>query len=193
MTDPAIKENNTPPAGTPPKEEPVNIPVERASENKYVEEKDLLNWQAPARPFKRRNREYWVTIFSIAALLAFILFLAEGIMPVVLIVSLSFLYYVLSTVQPESVTYKITNRGIKIVDRYTYWDAITRFWFAKKLDGDLLVFETLNFPGRMELVVLSKDLEQIRNILLKYIPEEKPAQTPVDKATDWISKKLPNN
>jgi len=63
-------------------------------------ERDLVVWIAPARPFKRRDRQFYVTTFAIAGIVSLILFLAEGLMPVLLIVSLVFLYYVLSTVEP---------------------------------------------------------------------------------------------
>src|SRR3989344_2388837 len=84
---------------------------------RFEPEKDLHSWKAPSRPFKKRGREFWVTVLSIAALLAFVLFLAEGVMPVILIISLVFLFYVLSTVTPEEIEYKITNRGVKVADK----------------------------------------------------------------------------
>ena len=157
---------------------------------RFEPEKDLHSWKAPSRPFKKRGREFWVTVLSIAALLAFVLFLAEGVMPVILIISLVFLFYVLSTVTPEEIEYKITNRGVKVADKTTNWDFLTRYWFEKKLGSDVLVFESLNFPGRLETVALEKDVPKIKEVLKKYVPEEKPEQTTFDKASDWVSNKL---
>ena len=77
-------------------------------------ERNLVTWTAPARPFKRRDRQFYVTTFAIAGIVSLVLFLAEGVMPVILIISLVFLYYVLSTVEPENIEYKATTRGIKI-------------------------------------------------------------------------------
>ena len=62
---------------------------------KLEPEKDLFAWRAPARPFKRRNKEFWTRIMVIAAIFGLILFLIEGAMPVILIISIIFLYYVL--------------------------------------------------------------------------------------------------
>src|SRR3990172_4343122 len=61
-------------------------------------ERDLITWTAAGRPFKRRDRQFYVTIFAMAGIVSLVLFLAEGFMPVLLIISLVFLYYVLSTV-----------------------------------------------------------------------------------------------
>src|ERR1700690_777652 len=76
-------------------------------------ERELLVWTAPARPFKRHDRQFYTTVFAIAGIISLVLFLAEGLMPVVLIVALVFLYYVLSTVPPENIEYKITSKGVK--------------------------------------------------------------------------------
>ena len=94
-------------------EEPQTVVVRREPE------KDLVIWTAPARPFKRRGRQFYVTVFAIAGIVSLILFLAEGIMPVILIISLVFLYYVLSTVQPEDIEYKVTTKGIRIANKLT--------------------------------------------------------------------------
>src|SRR3990167_8157189 len=116
-------------------------------------ERELIAWVAPARPFKRRDRQFYVTTFAIAGIVGLILFLAEGLMPVLLIISLVFLYYVLSTVEPEKVEYKVTNKGIKIAGKDTFWPNLTRFWFTKRMDQEMMVVETIFIPGRIELVI----------------------------------------
>lgn len=154
-------------------------------------EKDLFTWTAPARPFKRRNREFWVTVISIASITSIVLFLAEGVMPVILVVSLLFLFYVLTTVEPEKIEYKITNYGIKIADKKTEWNLINRFWFSKRFDDTLLVFETRTLTGRLEFVILPYDKDKIKSFLSKYVREEESAPSRLDKLANWLSKKLP--
>jgi hypothetical protein len=157
---------------------------------RYIPEKELFNWTAKSRPFKKRAREYWVTIVAIAALLSFIMFLAEGTMPVILIISVVFLYYVLSTVEPHEVNFKITDKGIRIENKLTEWNILTRYWFVKRLDSNTLNFETTVFPGKIEMVVEEKDVPKFKSLLSKYLPEEEPEKTSVDKASDWVSKKI---
>lgn len=156
-------------------------------------ERDLATWRAPARPFKRRNKEFYVTIVAIAAIVGLILFLVEGFMPVILIISLVFLFYVLNTVEPEEIEYKITSKGIKVVDKRTGWEAMVRFWFSRRFDSELLVVETLTLPGRMELVVSPEQKEEIKRALLRYLPEEKAPPSSLDRAANWFSKKLPGS
>ncbi len=156
-------------------------------------ERDILTWTAPARPFKRRDRQFYVTTFAIAGIVALILFLAEGFIPVLLIVSLVFLYYVLSTVEPERIEYKVTNRGIKIGGKLTEWPFLTRFWFGKRFDSELLIIETTFLPGRMELVINPEIKENLKREISAYIPFEEIPASNLDKVTDWFSKKLPGN
>src|SRR3989344_1914801 len=128
-------------------------------------EQDLFAWRAPSRPFKTRSREFYVTLFAITGLVGLILFIAEGAMPVVLLIAIVFLFYILSTVAPEEIEYRITNRGIKIAGSKTDWQMMGRFWFTRRMESDLLVIETFTIPGRLELVVKSEEIETIRKNL----------------------------
>ena len=156
-------------------------------------ERDLVSWRAPARPFKRRDRQFYVTTFAIAGIVALVVFLAEGIMPVLLIISLVFLYYVLTTVQPEEIEYKITNRGIRIDGKITEWQFLNRYWFSKRFDTELLVFETVLLPGRIEMVINSEVKESLRKEVSAYIPYEEVPASGFDRLTDWFAKTLPGN
>jgi len=158
---------------------------------KPVKEKTLVTWKAPARPFKRRDREFYVTSLAIAGIIALILFLVEGFMPVILVISFVFLFYVLSTVPPEDIEYQVTTFGVKIVDGRIDWENIKRFWFTKRFDSKLLVLETFSVPGRLELVIDKEKKEEIKNALEKYIVEEKTPASRLDKMTNWVANKLP--
>lgn len=156
-------------------------------------ERTLFEWSAKERPFKRRNKEFWVSIIAMAAIAGFILYLIEGMISVMLIVAIVFLFYVLSTVEPQTTTYKITTRGITIADKFNNMDFFTRFWFAKRFTSDILVVEMLSFPGRIEMVINSSDKEAIRSALSDYLVEDKANPTNLDNAADWVAKKIPGN
>lgn len=156
-------------------------------------EKTLFSWKAPARPFKRRDREFYVTLIAIVGIVGLVLFLAEGFMPVILLSSLVFLFYVLNTVEPETIEYQITSQGIKIADKDTLWPYLTRFWFSRRYDDNLLILETSLIPGRIELVINHSDRQALKEILVKYLKEEVAPPSFLDKAANWFSKKLPGN
>lgn len=128
-----------------------------------------------------------------AAVVGLVLFLVEGFLPVILIISLVFLFYVMSTVEPENIEYKITNRGIKIAGRRTDWEAMNRFWFARRFDSQLLVIETFGLPGRMEIVISSGMKTKIKSAIAKYLVYEEVPPSALDRSADWFAKKLPGN
>lgn len=154
-------------------------------------EKELFTWKAPSRPFKRRDRQFWTTAITIAVIFGIITFLAEGMMPVIVIISIVFLYYVLSTVEPEIVTFTLTNYGVKVVNQLTAWQNLNRFWFSKRYNDEVVVFETNGFLNRLEIVINPKDKEKIRPIVKKYLTEEEAPPSGLDKAVGYFSQKLP--
>ena len=159
-------------------------------ETQEKNEKEIFSWSAPSRAFVQREREFWVKVVAVCSIFGLILFIVEGAMPVILMISIIFLFYVLSTVRPENIEYKITNLGIKLGGVTNYWDNIGRFWFSKKGNDQILVLDMTSFSGRLELVVNSKEKDKIREIVKKYIPEEEAPQTRLDKAGEWIDSKL---
>jgi len=114
-----------------------NLPLERvlSSEASPVEVlpvrqmKILFSWKAPLRPFKRRDREFWTTVIAIIFLVGMILFFVKEWLLIAAMVALAFVYYVLSTVPPEEIEYRITNRGITFADKSYDWDYLWRFGF----------------------------------------------------------------
>ena len=156
-------------------------------------ERELIKWKAPSRPYKARDRQFFVTVFAIAGIVSLILFLAEGLMPVLLVVALVFLYYVMATVPPEDVEYMITSKGVKIGGKLTAWHMLDRFWFIKKLGKEELVFETGTITGRLEMVIDPDIKEKIRKEVSAYVPEDQFTPSGLEKVTNWVAEKLPGN
>lgn len=156
-------------------------------------EKDLVSWVAPARPFRKADREFYITIIATAAIVGLVLFLVEGWMPVILLISIVFLFYVMTTVPPDNIQYKITSFGIKIEGKLTGWDNLIRFWFSRRFDHELLVFETRTIPGRIEFVITPEVKGEIKKTLAQYITEEEAPPSYLDKAANWLAGKIPGN
>ena len=154
--------------------------------------KTLLTWKAPVRPFKRRDREFWTTAGSIAFLLAIILFFIKEWVLIIVIVAIMFVYYVLSNVQPEEIEHSITNRGIRFAGKDYPWEVLGQFWFTEKFGEKILNVQTLMmYPGRLQMLLGKTTEKQIADILKKYLLQETPEPTVIEKTTDWFSKKIP--
>lgn len=134
----------------------------------------------------------YVTVVSAALIMGAILFVIEGVMPVLLLIALVFLFYVQSTVEPEDMEYKITTEGIHVGGKKTYWENMARFWFTHRFGSDLLVLETFTVPGRMELVIDTAKKSKMVEELEKYLLHEEAPATFFDRAASWASRQMPD-
>ena len=160
---------------------------------KQEPERELVSWKAAARPFKRRDRHFYITVIAMALIVGVVLFFIEGVMPVVLIIALVFLFYVLSTVEPEEIEYAVSNKGVKVAGKKTDYISLGRFWFRHQYDSELLVIEAANLVGRIELVIDKDKKTEIKKALSSHLNEEEIPPAYLDKAANWFADKLPGN
>lgn len=167
-----------------------NVPMEVLPSKEL---KILYSWQAPVRPFKKRDKEFWTTVVAIVFLVGLILFFVKEFFLIAAIISLTFVYYVLSTVEPEEGEYKLSNRGLIYVGQTYPWEAISQFWFSEKYGQRVVNFELRGggLVGRITILVGRGEEKQIKEVLRKYLIEEEVSLGFMDKAADWIQKKVP--
>jgi len=154
--------------------------------------KILLQWRAPTRPFKKRDREYFTTVGAIVFLLIVILLFLKEWFLILAIIAMAFVAYILATVQPGEAEHKITNRGIITGGRTYFWEELNQFWFSQRWDQKILHVETLvRFPRRLMLLLGEISQDQFEKILSQYLPLEEPEKTWMDNASEWLSRRVP--
>jgi hypothetical protein len=152
--------------------------------------KTLLSWKAPARPFKKRDREFWTTVLAIVFLISLILLFIKEWFLIAAIIALVFVYYVLATVPPEEMDYTITSRGVRFAQTEYPWESLSRFWFGQK-DGQKMVNFESRSGFRLSLMLGKQDQAKTRAVLEKFLPLEEAEPTFFDRAADWLSAKFP--
>lgn len=159
------------------------------------EEKTLIEWRSFSRPFQKKDKEFWSTVLAILALISLILFFVKEWFLIAAFLSLAFLYYTLTTIKPEKVTYRITNKGVYLPGTQTKidWEWLSSFWFSDKWGWRMVNIRTrmLESPLVVHLVIDKKKEEEIKNILLRYLPEEPEKPTFVDRLSSWLYRQLP--
>lgn len=159
---------------------------------KPVELRSLLKWQAPVRPFKKRDKEFFTTMAAIAFLLAVIFLFLKEWMAIAVIISVVFVGYVLATVPPEMVWHEITTRGLVTGGKTYRWEELEFFWFSKKWkDAILHIGTNLKFPGKLMFLLGDQEQKKVKQILQKYIEYEVPEETLMDRSAKWLSEKVP--
>lgn len=155
-------------------------------------EKVLLEWTAAARPFKPRTREFYTTIASIAFLCGVILLLLKEFLLIGVIIAFAFLSYVLSTHRPEDATHQLTTKGIRTDGKLYEWENLINFWLESKWDQEVVIARTrTQLPGVILMVIDPKLRAKIIKAIGNKLPLEKPEESFVDKASDWLGKKVP--
>ena len=155
--------------------------------------KTLLSWEAPARPFKKKDRSYYTTIAIIAVLLILIAFLAQEFLLIGVILSFAFVTYVLAFVPPHNITYHISTQGITIGEDFYFWHFLDSFWFKEKDNLKVLHVHTLlRFPTQLMLVLGKEDDEKIKKIVARFLPfHEKPYKSLMEKWSESLQKHFP--
>jgi len=157
------------------------------------EEKTLFEWEAPSRSFQKRDKDFWITAIAILVLFSVVLFFIQEFFLIVALVSVLFLYYVLSTVPPQNIKNKITNRYIYFGEAKYLWEDLESFYFKKIMSSDMVLIETkLRIPREVPMVINFEDQEKIKKILLKKIPMIEYTPNFVDKLTKWGGKMFPS-
>lgn len=154
-------------------------------------EEELFVWTAPNRPFKKRNRDFFTTVFLIVFLVSLILFFANQFLPIAVVLALGFLTYVLSSVPPEMIENKITTYGIHTGTHMAYWFDMGRYWYTKRYNTYILHVETAGFPYRMMLLFTEKEKAEIEKQMDKYLVQETPTPTAWDKTATWLQERIP--
>ncbi len=153
----------------------------------------LLEWDAPARPYKKPHSSYYRTIAIIVILVILVaLFMREFIL-IGVILSFCFVIYVLGFVPPEDVKYKISTQGITIGEHFYFWSDLESFWFTKKGDSTLLnVLTHLRFPAQLIIMLGSLEENQVKDTLGKYLPYHEIApQSFIDKWGERLQRYFP--
>jgi len=152
----------------------------------------LLSWKSPTRVFKKINREYITTISAILVLIGVILIFLKEWFLIAVLLALGFFYFILSTIKPEETEHQITNQGVVTAGKAYSWDQLVRFWFEQKDDQKMLFIDAIDRINlRLMMLLSDKGEEQIRKVLTSYLIEEKPENTWVDKAGEWVSRQVP--
>lgn len=180
--------------------EPLDLPSGEAnpsqaqtSANSQHEVKTLLSWSAPGRPFQKRGKQFYLTSLLIMVFIEIILFLFSQYLLMVVVLSLVFVTFALSSVAPRDFHYRISTEGITVEDHYFLWQELYDFYFKKRGETQVLHIRTHAFiPGELTITLGAIDKEHAKSVLLPYLPyREVIKPTFMEKSGDWLARNFP--
>ncbi|MBI3103520.1 hypothetical protein HYZ05_01125 [Candidatus Daviesbacteria bacterium] len=157
------------------------------------EVRTLLSWEAPSRPFRKKDRSYYTTIAIIVMLLILIAFLFREFLLIGAILALMFVAYVLAFVPPHNIKYRISTQGVTIGNDFYFWHFLDAFWFKEKEGAKILIIQTrFRFPGQLMLVLADQDEEKVKKIVARFLPfVEVPYKSWMEKWSESLQKNFP--
>jgi hypothetical protein len=157
------------------------------------QKKAIIWWRSNSRPFKKRGKDYFLTLILLVLIFIFIAAVTREFLLIGVGLSLVFVAYILARVEPEEVEHKITKDGVVSGNHAYLWEELRYFWFAKKAGSEILNIETkLRFPARLIILVDTISIEGVKNVLSKHLPfREIPEINFIDRWSDRLTKLLP--
>jgi hypothetical protein len=173
-----------------------SIKEEKPTDEEYSSPNDVqtyLSWHAPGRPFKYHAKEYFINAGLIALAIEIILFFVSMYLLMVVVASLVFLSFALSSVPPRMFYYKITSEGIRIEDHFFIWDELYDFYFMKYHGQDVMHIRTRSFfPGELMITLGEVPVEQVKAVVISFLPyREYVKPTFMEKAGTWLELNFP--
>ncbi|MCL4375135.1 hypothetical protein M1523_04735 [Patescibacteria group bacterium] len=156
----------------------------------------IFAWKAPLRAYKKRSRSILRFYIAVSLLLSLIVFFFGDKILIIPIVTVFFLFYVLTITPPPEVENKITTFGIDSAGVTIRWELLSHFYYTNKFGFDILTVVThAPYFYHAFFVVPDQDLKQkITQILSQHLMyQEKPQRSFTDKAIDWFSNLLPDD
>ena len=161
-------------------------------EARVEQEKVLLAWKAPARPYRRMPKQFMTVPLVISGLVGLVLLVAGEWMLIAVVAALVFAYYAWSVVPPEDAEYALTNRGLRIHGQLMEWMNFTRWWTVDKWGHAMLIIEAPGtITGQVVMPLGDTDQKNVEEVMNKMLLREKPADTGLEKASKWLSEKFP--
>jgi hypothetical protein len=156
-----------------------------------LEEKVLLEWEAPERVFVKRDKKYFQNLFAVLLILAAVTVFFREFLLAALFGGFGFLQYALGTVPPGKARYRITNREFVIHGNAFPWEELNGFWFSEREGRTLLNIDTKKrfYPQRISLLLGDQSKEKVASILKRFIPlKKRPPEDFLDKASSKLSR-----
>lgn len=156
----------------------------------------IFSWKSPLRPYKKRSQVILRFYLAVTLLISLIIFFFGDKILLIPILSILFLFYILTVTPPPEVENKITKFGIEAAGVTLRWETLSHFYFGSRFG-----FTTVTIVGRapyfyhLYLVLPDPGMKQtlIRLLSEHLVYQEIPHKNMTDKMIDWLSGLIPED
>lgn len=153
---------------------------------------NVLEWEAPVRPFHERSQEWFKVVAVIVVLVSLVAIFLREFLLLGVVFALAFVSYVLSTVPPQKVRHRISDEGISFGGTLYTWIELTEFYFSDLEDERaLFVVTKKRFPSLLIMLLGGVSEEAAKNLLEKHLKvTAAPREDWMARSAHWLSSKI---
>lgn len=156
----------------------------------------VYSWKAPLRPYKKRSGHILRFYIALALLISLIVFFFGDRILLVPVLSLLFLFYVLTITPPPEVEHTITTFGIESVGVNIRWEYLSHYFFTRKFGFEIVtIVSSAPYFYHAYLVIPNEEVKsRVVSLLSKHLMFlEKPHRSFTDKMVDFLSNLIPDD
>lgn len=164
--------------------------------NKNENPQLIYSWKAPLRAYKKRSGNILRFYLALSLLLSLIVFFFGDKVLLIPILTLLFLFYVLTITPPPEIENSVTTFGIETAGISLRWEFLSHFYFSKKFHFTILTLVShAPYYYHAYLVITDEETKQhVTSILSRHLMfVEKPQRNVTDKLIDWLSNLIPDD
>lgn len=152
---------------------------------------DLVVWQAPSRPYRKKDRSFFTWGILLVILVGLLGPFFDASLLGLALAALLFVVVVLNFFPPEEIEYRISTQGIIIDHTHFYhWHDLDSFYLERKDQNIILYVVTYyRFPSLLMLPLGPVTESEIKQVIGEYLPfHEVPPKSLIDKWGDFLQK-----
>lgn len=150
--------------------------------------KVTIEWQAPEyHHFPKTANWYWAVGVT-GGVLALVALALQNFLFVVLVMLASFALVLYGGRPPETHTYALTRRGLRIGERLFPYNSLHSFWVDDQSERPKIIIQSrkLLLPHLIFPLAPGMDGEELRDFLLAHLPEEHHEDSIADVVGDML-------
>lgn len=148
-----------------------------------LEPKILMHWNITGKSLIKKDKRWFFWFLILETLFIIYALITKNYLFLIILILIAIIFYIQEKYPPKTISFEIRKDGIKLGDKkYSYKD-IKSFSILYKPEENVrklfIEFKNKFVPG-IEIPIDNQNPLKIRNFLLKYIPEIKLKQEPID-------------
>jgi len=151
-------------------------------ENKEKIELKEFEWEAPEFEKKEKTKSWFILPAIIAIIFGIIALITDNVLFLIFIILAFGVFYIYANKEPRILKFKINERGVEIDNRLYDFDALRSFWvfYNPPEEKEISFRSKKTFFPYIRIPLADQNPNEIREYLLKFLPEKKHAESLID-------------